>query len=327
MKKLFIRCFLFSLPLLVCFGFFLADDPFAIFFKDYSLVESSEDVLKTRNYLRTYRDKGYMAFIFGNSRTHGFDEKDWQEHIGLQPVYHFGAPGESLLNIRKKIELILAHGKLRNALIIIDAGILENTDNKHPFYKGPVYNHTPLTSNISGFAFYSNYVRYYFDDFFFLKHIVYKITHRYNASWMEKAFKEPSRGADTFVSYRYESLADSLIETDFTEYKQVFHPDYTVLKRKPVRVSTEDMAHLRRIHELLSEQQVDYKVVIPADFMGEGLNRTAYDSLKAVLKHHVFDFSSFDKIRKDSTLNYENLHFTKKAGALMLDSVYSFYNP
>ncbi len=327
MKKLFIRCFLFSLPLLVCLGFFLADDPFAIFFKDNSLVESSEDVLKTRNYLRSCRDKGYMAFIFGNSRTHGFDEKDWQKYIGLQPVYHFGAPGESLLNIRKKIELILAHGKLRNALIIIDAGILENTDNKHPFYKGPVYNHTPLTSNISAFAFYSNYIRYYFDDFFFLKHIVYKITHQYKASWMEKAFKDPSTGVNTFVSYRYESLADSLIETDFTEYKHVFHPDYTVLKRKPVRVSVEDMAHLRRIHELLSEQQVEYKVLIPADFMGEALNRAAYDSLKAVLKHHVFDFSSFDKIRRDSTLNYENLHFTRKAGALMLDSVYSFYNP
>ncbi len=325
MKKLFIHGFLFSLPLLVCLGFFLADDPFAIFFKDYSLVESSEDVLKTRNYLKTYEAERYSAFIFGNSRTHGFHETDWQKHIGQQPVYHFGAPGESLLNIRKKIELILEHGELKNVLIIIDAGILENTDNKHPFYKGPVYNHTPLTSDISTFAFYSNYVRYYFDDFFFLKHIVYKITHQYNASWMEKAFKEPSTGADTFVSSRYESLADSLIETDFTEYKQVFHPDYSVLKRKPVSVSAKDMVHLRKIHELLDGNKVDYKVVIPADFMGAELDRAAYDSLKAVLKQHLYDFGSYDRIRKDSTLNYENLHFTRKAGALMLDSIYSVH--
>ena len=168
MKKLFVRCFLFSLPLLICFGFFLADDPFAICFKDNGLAESSEDVLETRHYLRTCQDKAYEAFIFGNSRTHGFREADWQKYIGQQPVYHFGAPGESLLNIRKKIELVMERGGLKNALIVIDAGILENTDNTHPFYKGPVYNHTPMTSDISTFAFYSNYVRYYFDDFIFL---------------------------------------------------------------------------------------------------------------------------------------------------------------
>jgi hypothetical protein len=323
LKKLIIRGFLFSLPLLVCLVFFLVDDPFGVFFKDNSLVESSEDVVKTRNYLKTYDDKRYMAFIFGNSRTHGFHEKDWQQHIGTQAVYHFGSPGESLLNIRKKIELILAHGKLRNALIIIDAGILENTDNKHPSYKGPVYNHTPLTSDISTFAFYSNYVRYYFDDFFFLKHIVYKLTHRYRASWMTKAFKEPEAAVGAFASHVYETLADSLIETNFQEYKNIFHPNYVALKRKPVSVSPVDMAHLRKIDELLNSQKVEYRVVIPPDFMGEELSRTAYDSLKAVLKHHLSDFGSFDKIRKDSTLNYENLHFTRRAGAMMLDSLYS----
>lgn len=322
MKKLIIRSFLFSLPLLVCFGFFLVDDPFAIFFKDYSLVESSEDVFKTRNYLKTCKNENYKAFIFGNSRTHGFHEQDWKKHIGQKSVYHFGAPGESLLNIRKKIELILEHGKLENALIIIDAGILENTDNKHPFYKGPVYNHTPLTSNISTFAFYSNYIRYYFDDFFFLKHIVYKVTHHYKASWMEKAFKEPAKETNHFASVKYETLADSLIETNFTEYKKTFQPDYSVLKRKVVAVSAVDMIHLRKINELLSSHKVDYKIVIPADFMGLQLDRPAYDSLKSVLKSHLYDFGSFDKIRKDSTLNYENLHFTRKAGALMLDSIY-----
>jgi hypothetical protein len=326
LKKLIIRGFLFCLPLLVCLVFFLVDDPFGVFFKDNSLVESSEDVVKTRNYIKTYRDKRYASFIFGNSRTHGFHAKDWQEYIGTEAVYHFGAPGESLLNIRKKIELILAHGKLRNALIVIDAGILENTENKHPSYKGPVYNHTPLTSNISSFAFYSNYIRYYFDDFFFLKHIVYKLTHRYKASWMTKAFKEPVTEAENFVSSRYETLADSLIETNFQEYKHVFHPDYISLKRKPVSVSPEDMAHLRKIDELLIDQHVEYRVVIPPDFMGEELTGKAYDSLKAVLRHHLTDFSKFDKIRKDSTLNYENLHFTRRAGAMMLDSVYSFYN-
>lgn len=323
MKKLIIRGFLFSLPLLVCLAFFLADDPFGIFFKDSGLVESSEDIVKTRHYLKTGKDAGYTAFIFGNSRTHGFHEKDWQQHIGSQPVYHFGAPGESLLNIRKKLELTLEHGKPKHALIIIDAGILENTDNGHPFYKGPVYNHTPMTSGISTFAFYGNYVRYYFDDFFFLKHIVYKLTHHYHASWMGKAFKEPGEQAKPFVSAGYESLSDSLIETNFAAYKNTFHPDYSIMKRKPVIISSKDMAHLRKMVELMNANRIDYKVVIPPDFMGPPLDRPAYDSLKSVLKQHLYDFGFFDKIRKDSTLNYENLHFTRKAGAIMMDSLYS----
>lgn len=38
--------------------------------------------------------------------------------------------------------------------------------------------------------------------------------------------------------------------------------------------------------------------------------------------HHLSDFSYFDKIRKDGTRNDET-HFTTRAGAMMLETLYS----
>jgi hypothetical protein len=319
LKKLFLNVFIFSFPLLICLGFFVIGDPFAIFHKTNGLVESSEDVVKTRLYLRNFGEKNYTAFMFGNSRVHGFLPEDWQTHIGRQNVFDFAAPGESLLNIHKKIELILKRQNIKDALILIDERILKNSENEDPFYKGPVYNHTPLTSHVSYMEFYSNYLRYYFSDLFFLKHITYDLTSNYNENWMKNAFSDPGNKIRTAPS---QSLADSLIENDFTEYKKVFKPDYTPLDQTLVSITKEDSAHLVEIRKLLSNARVRYKFVIPPDFMGNGIRSGLHRSLNSILGKDLYDLSAFDQVSMDSTLNYENLHFTAKAGALILDSLY-----
>ena len=68
---------------------------------------------------------------------------------------------------------------------------MENTDNTNRFYQGPVYNHSPVSSNVSYFTFYSNYLKYYFNNYFFLKHTYFKITGTYKEEWMKDAFANP----------------------------------------------------------------------------------------------------------------------------------------
>lgn len=309
------------MPLIVCTCFFIGDDPFGIFYKDDSLAERSDDVVKVRQYLKS--DKKSTSFIFGNSRTHAFLEKDWQEYIGNEKIYHFSAPGESVLNIKKKIELILKHQQIKNVLILIDAGILENTNNQHKSYKGPVYEHSPLTSNVSYFGFYSNYIQYYFEDYFFLKHIYYKLTASYKKEWMKTAFKDSSEETNKKLqSFRYETLADSLLETNFNEYKRIFNPDYSTLVRKQTSIHFEDSLYLIEIKRELESHDINYKIIIPPDFQGAKVTSKIYHTLYSIMGDNLYDFTGINKITTDSTLNYENLHFTSKAGKVILDSIY-----
>lgn len=314
--------FLFSLPLIFCLVFFLIGDPFGIFYVKDCLAEASEDVLVTREYLGAADREVPTAFIFGNSRVHGFRADDWQKCIGQERVMHFGAPGESVLNIRKKLEIILNRQGINRALILIDEGILENTDNSHRYYQGPVYNHSPSTSNISWPDFYASYIRYYFTDYFFAKHIYYTLTSDYRADWMESAFKNPHLKNRTFKSERYLNLADSLITTDFNMYKNVFHPDYSPFKKSIEKIHPDDSLHLVAIRKLLSEKKVDYVIVIPPDFNKQKIEPKIKNTLVTLFGNKLFDFTGNNRITRDSTLNFENLHFTSAAGRLILDSIY-----
>ena len=121
--------------------------------------------------------------------------------------------------------------KIKNVIILVDEGILENTDNTNRFYPRPVYNHSPVSSNVSYFTFYSNYLKYYFNNYFFLKHTYFKITGTYKEEWMKDAFANPELGLHTKCK-NYPTLADSLLETNFREYKRVFKPDYVSYPQK-----------------------------------------------------------------------------------------------
>jgi hypothetical protein len=322
LKKLLINSLLFSSPLLICLLFFAFDDPFGIFYKDKGLAEPSEDVIKIREFLNETPDQYHQAFIFGNSRTHAFRDVDWKKFIGNENVFHFGSPGESLLNIRRKMEMILDRQPMKHALILLDAGILENTDNTHRTYQGPVYNHSPKTSDISYFDFYANYIKYYFDDYFFAKHIYYFFTSNYKSEWMKNAFAEPKPKVDAFKSHVYDCLADSLIETDFNEYKRVFNPDYSLTSRNVDRVAPEDSLHLVEIRRLLEKNNVEYRIFVPPDFSCEKLNGNISMTLKKIMGNKFYDFTGKNRIATDSTLNYENLHFTYRAAQMMLSDMY-----
>jgi hypothetical protein len=310
LKKLIINILIFSGPLIICFLFLVIDDPFGVLYKSDCLAEASEDVLQSRTYLKEYSTKNYTSFIFGNSRTHAFTDNGWQ------------SPGESLLNTQKKIELILSKQKIKNALILVDDGILENTDNEHRFYQGPVYNHSPITSNISHLQFYANYIGYYFSDYFFAKHIYFKLTKNYKEQWMKTSFKKPSSQNTNANCLNYPSLSDSLLETNFTEYKRVFKPDYKSYDKKQIKLDQRDIEHLKQIKQLLEENNVNYKIIYPPSFNKRKIEPKLKTLLTGLFSTNFYDFSGINKITTDSTLNYENLHFTYRAANIMLDSLY-----
>ncbi len=320
MKKLILNCILFCGPLIFIFLFFLIDDPFGIIHKDKCLAATSEDMMIIRKYFKEYKTNSRSTFIFGNSRTHAFNNYKCGEGTDNY-FFDFGCPGESVLNIKKKLNLILENqDNVKNVVILIDEGILENTDNNNRFYQGPVYNHTPQSSNVSYLTFYSNYINYYFSDFFFVKHIYYKITGNYIEGWMKDAFKKP--GSD--INYKcksYPTLADSLLETNFQEYKRLFKPDYISYPKKEITIDKRDVEHLVHIKQVLESRKINYKIIYPPSFHKRKIEYNIGKFLRSCFEENFYDFSGVNKITTDSTLNYENLHFTYRAANMMMDSI------
>ena len=274
-----------------------------------------------RKYLNEYEINEPSTFIFGNSRTHAF--KTYKCDTTKAKFYDFGSPGECVLNIKKKLQLIIdKQGKLRNAIILIDEGILENTDNGHRFYQGPIYNHSPLSSNVSYLTFYSNYIKYYFNDNFFLKHIYYKLTGVYNERWMKDAFTKPSAGIN-FICKNYPTYADSLLETNFQEYKRVFKPDYQSYAHGERALDDRDIEHLKQIKLIVENNKINYIIIYPPNFHKGKINPKLKKLLIDLFADNFYDFSGVNKITTDSTLNYENLHFTYRAANIIMDSICS----
>lgn len=321
MKKLLINSLIFGGPLLITLVFFVGDDPFGIFYNNNAIAEGSGDVAVTREFMEGRYEKKFNSFVFGNSRTKAFFPKDLSNYFKDTAILCFGAPGESVLNIRKKLELITGnHLKVKNAIVLLDEGTLQNTDNEHAFYKGPVYNHSPLTSNMSYFQFYSNYIQYYYSDLFFLKHILFRVSGKY-IDWMANAFKDPGR-EDLYRGKNYPSLEDSLIENNFAEYKRVFHPNYSDNSKDVTDIDQRDIAHLATIKEIFIRENTNYKIVVPPAFHKKKTSENVQKRLAQLFGSHVYDFTGINKITSDSTLNYENLHFTRRAALLILDSIY-----
>jgi hypothetical protein len=122
-------------------------------------------------------------------------------------------------------------------------------------------------------------------------------------------------------SHKYASPADSLIENNFAEYKREFSPDYSDNSKNIEYINKRDLVHLSEIKQMLNENNSRYMILIPPSFHKHKVSAHVFHQLDSVFSGRVFDFTGINKITIDSTLNYENLHFTTKAGKMVLDSM------
>ncbi|MEO6305293.1 MAG: hypothetical protein ABIP51_19185, partial [Bacteroidia bacterium] len=124
-----------------------------------------------------------------------------------------------------------------------------------------------------------------------------------------------------YVCKNYPTLADSLLETDLKEYKRIFKPDYASYPKKEIKVDARDLDHLAELSKMLNNNGINYKVIYPPNFHKRKIEPELQKLLSGLFKNNFYDFSGVNKITTDTTLNYENLHFTYRAANMMLDSM------
>ncbi len=314
---------MFSLPLIIILGFLVIDDPFSVFYKTNGIAEKSTDIVITKKFMQTADTAQYNTFVFGNSRMNSFEAEYLKSYLSknAKPFY-FNSPGEAVLNMYKKINIIKAHDcRIENALLLIDESIVKNTDNSSELFKGPVYIHSVHTSSIGYFDFYKKYIVDYFTNFFFAKHIYYTLTQTYKP-WMKDCFPDPGNKQKTPTGI---NLKDSLLINHFNEFKKMYNPHYDRALNEKLhikQIDSVDVNYLREIRNVFIAEKTNYFVIIPPGFHQMKFNATALDQLKQLFGSRVYDFSGVNPITSDSTLNYEQTHFSKQAGRMMMDSIF-----
>jgi hypothetical protein len=291
---------------------------------EVAIAEQSEDVVHFRRFKKQNPEIHFDSFIFGNSRANSFSESHLKSKLGQESkIFYFNAPGECILNYHKKIQHIKKSGNtIKHAILIIDQGILANKDNLSPKFHGPVYEHTVQSSNRSYLNFLSSFINYYFTDFFFLKYTTFKLTGTYTP-WMQSAFKKPE---SIQFSMDKRQIKDSLLEFHFEQYKKKYSPIYD-RKFEPTEIVTSidesDLVYLREIMRIFDQDTTQYFIVIPPDFHRQKSPHQITLQLEQIFdSSRIFNFTGSNQITNDSTLNYENLHFSVRAGNMILDSIF-----
>ena len=98
----------------------------------------------------------------------------WESFLGdHSKAYHFDAASETLYGIYTKVRYLDRQNiKIKNILWICDANVFPKTDNEYDV----IHIKHPDISGESKFSYQTNFVKCYFTNFFFLKHINFLLT-------------------------------------------------------------------------------------------------------------------------------------------------------
>jgi hypothetical protein len=336
MKKFILRFVLFLSPLLLLIFAFVIFDPFAMFRSPtkYNVSSSMNDDANTFRIFDTYNDSlKFNAFIMGNSKTLAILSSDWKKHIGQNNrVFKFGSPGESLLNIRKKLEYAAAKGnKLDHVLLLLDNKLLMNTDNNLPDLQGPVY----LKSNKSS---YNNSIEYFGKGFYYFLYDGYFYSYFKDINTKEEisssktninfSFINKLMGTEEFVNlykgnefYRWE--LEEQIQNDSINWVNNYRKNSKSNVDLLSRISETDYEHLKAIKALFIKYNTKYFIINAPEYQcGYGLSNNVLKQLKELFSQNAVINDDFG-ICENPYYFYDPTHFRPVVGSFILKTIYN----
>lgn len=317
-----VKCFVVAFPLLFVLALYFVTNPFGILpysFLENKISEKSSDIQSTRNFLDNYKTKKYNTFIFGNSRANAFVPY-FQDYFNQSILLKYNSPGESVRNIYRKVKLIDSLGlNLKYVIIHMDEAILENVNNTNPYKQGPAYLHHPLTAPSSNFYFQTKGLAYFFEDLYFLPYSHYLLTKSYHP-YMKKYFNE-TYNKNTLPR---EELANKFGEQYYIINKEIFPERNKVNKTIGVNINNSDILLLLEILKIFKKHNTDYKISFSINYHMRKMNKKVITIFETIYgKQNVYDFTGKNSISQELGNFYEPSHFKKKAGKMILDSIYS----
>jgi len=318
MDKFLRQILLFVIPSMVFVLTYIFLDPFRVIGpiadERAHFIASSDDYYGVERYLKN-KELGYEynTFLFGNSKVMAYQEEAICANDSDCKFYNFGAPGESLVNILKKIELIQSKGDtIKKAFIILDHKILMNERNRHPSFQGPVYEHHPLVSDNTWISFELSFMQYFLKDLFVISYLEYKLTDDWKPR-MIKHFKDPKEFDPNPYNSRNNQVSNlkknSILKSDLPLAK---------LKIKFPKLSKAQKNRLTKIQHMLSAERSDLKIIFgPLRVKGEFPEDTENFFRTLFGKESVLNAVDMKFGKND--LWYDESHYSNEVGTMLID--------
>jgi hypothetical protein len=315
MKKFTLELLLFFSPALFILVSYIIIDPYCVIHARPSNAINStvSDYTNTNTYLKTYSDSNYCHFVFGNSRTIGF--QNTLEDKYPKSFFDFHNPGESIINIKLKLGLIDdLNQKIESCLILLDNDLIKNYNNSSPYYQGPEYLHHPKTGGYSYIQFHKNLLEFYLTDFFWFKRMDYAITKTYK-TYMSDCFQKPGN-SKTYSDLEKWIIEDSLgyYETNINQFKLQKSEISSVL------INKEDLEYLKIISELFKKHNTKFNIVFGPNYDQISINPATLQQLESIFgEENIANWSGVNFITNNAGYYYESSHYRPVVGEIILN--------
>jgi hypothetical protein len=326
----------FFAPVLLLAVVYVISDPFKVLYNYESFYKSGDplyiilnrDYVSTETFIRNYPTHKYDSFIFGNSCAIFFEVKDWETAIGPKNCFHFDASAESIYGIYKKINYLAACNiQIRNALIVLDEGTLQNTDDS----RGHLIMKHPILSGRNRYAFQFEYVKSFFDFDFLEGLLLYKLPNG-EKKYTDALFENPPMDYDVESNEIKFTVFEKMIQTNPEDYygshRRVFYRRDTIQRFSGSAIHSEQKWMLNEILRILRNAGADYRIVISPLYDQMKFNSEDLDFLiKTFGKEKVFDYSGINHLTNDMYNYYETYHYRPHVARWIIDEMYRETRP
>lgn len=333
MKKLFIKLFFASLPILLLMAFYVATDPFKSIFtykhyqdRDGVLHVTINNEVSNINMLENnYPKYHYNSFILGSSRSRNVQVANWLPYIQSNNGFHFDASNETLYGVERKFNYLQNKGiPIKHVLWFADASLLQETEN----LDGQIFRKSPKLSGENWLYFQiGNFID--FLDFQFIKAFIsYTITKKVTPEMEAKELLTNNQYhyEELFNEETHPQLEAAILHNPDSFYnlkKEIFYTRPTNEVTGEKVIGAKQMELLKHIQEIVKAQNCDLQIIINPLYNQIKLNPEDIKSLQNLFgKDRIHDFSGINAYTNEVHNYYETSHFRPHVANALLKEVY-----
>lgn len=332
MKRFVLGIILFLSPFLIPIILYLLIDPYKVLYKYKEQINTDKtyqvaynrDFQTTQLFLYNYKKYKYDSFILGNSRSFFYQTSTWNKYIKGNP-FHFNASNESIYGINCKLKFLDdLKVEIRNVLIVIDAGALQETKNG----KGHLIIKHPALSKESYVSFHIEMFKGFFPKAIFPFTDLYFTGRKkqyMNAYGITNKVWTHDTKTNQLTYYVYDQQINKDPQSYYSDKMSIFYDRDTIQKFSEPVIFNEQAVLLKSISEILKSHKTKYRIIISPMYNQIKLNPQDLNYLKDLFgAEKIFDFSGINKFTADFRNYYEDAHYRPCICDSIMKTVYSF---
>lgn len=333
-KRYFLKILILTFPWVLILSVYFVTDPFKVLhsyrfdnYYDAQPWQINREVAGLGNLEeRLHNNDIPNSYILGNSQSLIYHTNVWETYLkDSSRPYQFDASQESLMGVYGKVKYLDRHNiKIKNVLLVCDSNLLSKTEN---VYDPPHIKH-PAISGESMITFQATFIKAYFTDFFFVRHIDYLISGHLK-KYMLDIFSDKGYAITEYHENNfYYNDWNRTLKKDSIGY----YSSHTVFKmkrsptqetRQPV-IKDAQVPMLKEIRRIFDKHHTSYRIVISPAYDQKKLNGSDLKYLTDIFgKDMVYDYSGKSELNESAANFYDQYHYKANVAQKIMADIYS----